>query len=115
MYAFKTITVLLVFAGSSLAQDGITLGYVMGNDYLKLSELERTSWVVGAMDGIMSEAAALSKDPKGPWLGRCVKGVPTSQIKAMFEQELQAHPDSWHVPAAFIFRARLSTFCKSRI
>ena len=115
MPALRSLFLLLMFSSASIAEGGITLGYVTGNSYLKLSESERTSWVIGTMDGIMAESALTTKDLKGPWFGRCIQGLPVSQIKAMFEQELQSHPDSWHAPAAFAFRDRFITFCQSRM
>lgn len=104
---------LLLFASSSA--HAISLGYVTGNDYLKLDENSRLSWLVGAMDGIMAESAMIEKDSKGPWLGRCINGLDTQQIKAIFEKELNNNPEGWHAPAAFIFRVKMEKYCKGKI
>ena len=37
------------------SDDGVTLGYVTGNDYMKMDENSRTNWLIGVMDGIMAE------------------------------------------------------------
>lgn len=106
--------IFLFTTSSSYGQDGITLGYINGNEYLEMPDDNRTVWIVGVMDGLMAEAALVSKAPKGPWLGRCLRGISIPQIREMFEQKLRQQPDSWHAPAAFIFRDRMSSFCKNR-
>jgi hypothetical protein len=67
------------------------------------------------MDGIMAESTLITKDDKGPWLGRCIDGLSIQQIKAMFEKELSQNPEGWHAPAALIFRSKMQDFCKRRI
>jgi hypothetical protein len=98
-----------------LAAISVVLGYVTGNDYLKLSEPEQTTWLVGTMDGVMAEDFSVTKPSNGPWLGRCVGSLPINQVKAMFDQELKSKPESWHAPAAFIFRQRMERFCRGRL
>jgi hypothetical protein len=96
-----------------LPSSAVVLGYITGNDYMKLSNEQRTGWLVGALDGMMAESIAVTNDPSGPWLGRCVGKMETSQVQAIFEQELTAKPEGWHAPAAIILRARLFAVCKS--
>lgn len=97
------------------AEEGVTLGYITGNKYLDLTETERQGWVVGAMDGIMAESFYILRNTNDSWLGRCIKGLPVKQIKAIFEKELQVRPDGWHAPAAFIFRQEIKKFCDRRV
>lgn len=91
----------------------VVLGYVTGKDYMKLSSEQRMGWLVGALDGMMAESVAVTKDANGPWLGRCVGKMQNSEVQAIFEKEIAANPDSWHAPAAFILRASLHTTCRS--
>ncbi len=113
--SIAAVTLLAAITFSVNADEGIALGYVTGNKYMKLSDNERSTWLIGVLDGLMAEDLMLRDDMKGPWVGRCIKGLPTSQIKAVFEKELLAKPESWHAPAAVIFRARMEQFCKGRI
>jgi len=101
----------LVFSEPST---GVVLGYVTGNDYLALPDEARMGWLIGALDGMMAESIALEKDSNGPWLGRCVRSFDNSQIKAIFEKQLAANPESWHAPAAMILRGRLWEVCNSK-
>lgn len=91
----------------------IVLGYLTGNDYMRLSGERRRDWLIGALDGMMAESVAVTKDPGGPWIGRCVGKMDNSQAQAIFEKEMAAKPESWHAPAAFILRASLHASCNS--
>jgi hypothetical protein len=112
--ALKIAFLIISFMSCAQAQDGVALGYITGNSYLKFSKVESNAWVVGVMDGIMAENFSIKKDQNGSWLGRCIEGIPIEQIKAMFEQELQSKPEVWHAPAALVFRSRLEKFCQGR-
>ena len=39
----------------ALSDDGITLGFITGNNYIKVDENSKFGWIVGVMDGIMAE------------------------------------------------------------
>lgn len=108
------VVTLLLFLPALPAQ-AIILGYVTGNDYLKLDDNARLGWLIGAMDGIMAESTLIKKDAQGPWLGRCIDGLDTQQIKAIFEKELSENPEGWHAPAALIFRGKMKDFCRGKI
>jgi hypothetical protein len=110
----QVIWVLILVACPLHAEDGVTLGYITGNDYLAMPESGRIAWLVGAFDGLMAESVAVAKDPKGPWLGRCLKGIPANQAVAMFDKYLRDNPSSWHAPAAFMLRDSMVAFCKRR-
>jgi hypothetical protein len=110
---FTFVFTILLFLVTFLAHaqsSGITLGYLTCNDYLKLNDNDRIKWLTGAMDGIMAESTYIEKDPKGPWLGRCIDGLSIEQIKAMFEKALNENPEGWHAPAAIIFRDKMHVF-----
>ena len=109
------LLVTIIFFLTAIQAQAITLGYVTGNDYMKMDNDARLAWVIGAMDGIMAESFAHKKDDKGPWLGRCVDGLTTHQIKAMFEKELGNNPEAWHAPGALVFRGKMKKICKGRI
>jgi len=99
----------------ALPAQAIILGYITGNEYLKLDDNEKLGWLIGVMDGIMAESIYIKKDGQGPWLGRCIDGLDTQQIKAIFEKKLRENPGEWHAPAALIFRGNMKDFCKGRI
>ena len=121
-YFLSLLLLMSLLCSAVHSDDGVFLGYVSGNDYMKLDENSKESWLIGVMDGIIAEdflanaTASLSnkKENIDPWLGRCTSGRPLSQIKAMFEKELQDHPDKWHAPAALIFRDKFEKYCKKK-
>lgn len=110
-----TIAVFMVFALPCVySSEGVTLGYLTGNGYMSLSKDDRTSWAMGVADGIMAEAAMAAKSLDGSWLGKCLRGIPSSQLQAMIDNYITNDPQSWQAPAAFIVRGKLAEFCKTR-
>jgi hypothetical protein len=123
-------TVFLCSLFGATTAGGVVLAYVTGTKYLQLTPDLRKAWMIGAMDGIMAENLEESRRAylehglswekatekaanSGPWLGDCIaEGYEIMQIKAMFEKELNRHPESWQAPAALILRQRLLEFCK---
>lgn len=118
----------LVLTESSLA---VPLGYVSGNNYLEFSEQERTVWFMGFMDGLMAEdfhskpqvtfKDDANLDMRGEdywldrlWTSRCAARHPITQLKAVFEKELNDRPDTWHAPASFIARGKIYEMCKKK-
>lgn len=94
-----------------------------------MAKIEKQTWLMGAMDGIMAESIAVNGelyragalDPiKGTingtgyeaWFGNCFERYDFDQLKAVFEKKLENNPESWHVPAALTFRHTMMDFCK---
>lgn len=94
-----------------------SLGFTTGNIYMNMDELNKMIWVTGAVDGIIAEAFMSKHNPeeikgKEPWLASCTRNMTPLQIKAIFEKELSANPENWHVPAALILRSKLHEMCE---
>ena len=104
----------IMFLLVSLNANAVVLGFVTGSDYIKMKTDAQTSWVVGVMDGIMEESISQKPGALEPWLGSCVKRHDWQQLKALFEKELNANPESWHAPAALIYRSTINKFCNGR-
>lgn len=118
----------LLGAPSKSVKDGVILGIIQGNDYLKLSENRKTTWIIGVMDGIMAESLEHSRlfisknkrtgieeaEIEGVWLGNCLYVYHVSQIQAIFEKELLKNPEAWSAPAALIFRQRFDKYCSDK-
>jgi len=94
------IFVLLLVFGFSNAANAVILGYVTGSDYQDLSSQERQTWATG-----------INQDNKS-YLSECLEQYKLAQLIATFEKELAANPESWHAPAAIVFRSVTSKFCK---
>ncbi|MFC3853506.1 hypothetical protein ACFOSD_11725 [Salinispirillum marinum] len=88
----------------------VSLGYVTGDDYFRMSENEKSAWLAGVSDGIIAESLT-SSSLEIPWLSSCIAIYEFQQIKAIFEKELNDNPEVWHAPAAFIFRKKIKDFC----
>jgi hypothetical protein len=82
---------------------------ITGTEYRNLDETRRESWLVGAVDGILT--AQLWQTNKEPEISKCLAGKHPTQIKAIFEKALEASPERWHFPAAFQLLDSLQDFC----
>lgn len=122
--ALKVLTAVLVVVVLSETANAIALGYITGNDYLKLSKQEQIHWFVGVIDGLTAEqifspnsrTTSTTEDEKNdpldpPWISKCMSQFPIEQLHAIFEKELKAEPERWHVPAALVARSSLKEMC----
>jgi hypothetical protein len=82
---------------------------ITGTEYRDLDEARRESWVVGAVDGILT--AQLWQTNMESEISKCLVGKHPTQIKAVFEKALEANPENWHFPAGFQLLDTLQNFC----
>jgi hypothetical protein len=114
----------LIFFLSEIA-NAIALGYMTGNEYLKLSERERVYWFIGVIDGLAAEQLLSPKKNSGSknsdgkddpsdrvWISDCISRFPIEQLHAIFEKELKETPESWHAPAALVARGEFEKMCQ---
>lgn len=85
---------------------------ITSTEYRALQETQRQTWVVGAIDGILT--AQVWQTSKEPEISKCLVGLHPTQIKAIFEKALEANPERWHFPAAFQLLDTLQDFCTVR-
>lgn len=80
-----------------------------GNEYRNLGDTERSVWVTGVADGLLTEQ--LIRTGEQPALARCLAQYTTNQIVAIFDKHLGENPESWNHPAAFSFRFKFHGLC----
>lgn len=70
-------------------------GFLTGEEFLKLGENDRTSYVMGLTDGFLA-APLFGADMKYVgWVNDCVKGKTNTQIAAIFRKYLEQNPGRW--------------------
>ncbi len=92
--------------------EGVYLGRVSGNTYNALTIREQSSWLAGAIDGLVAEAAMSNPNELG-WQ-QCLFSYDFEQVRAIFEKELTANPEHWHIPAILLLRSKFEKLCKGK-
>ena len=82
---------------------------ITGNEYRVLSQVQKESWLVGAVDGLLT--AQLTITNKQPELAVCLAKIPVSQQRAIFEKALESDPERWNFPAAFKLLDVFNKYC----
>jgi hypothetical protein len=86
--------------------DEVRAAIVTGNNYRELGETARAFYVMGAVEGMQSEAARLTFNPDIVMPGGCVAGRTGRQLMAIVDKYTAEHPELWHTPmSALIYRA----------
>ena len=96
-----TLATLILFSVSAHA--------LTGNEYNKLSDNDRTIWLIGVADGLITADLISSKSQ--PPLVKCLAELEWEQIRAIFEKNLKENPEKWNFPAAFSFRQTFNKHC----
>lgn len=81
-----------------------------GSEYRNLDGVERSAWVMGVVDGLLTEQ--LISTGEQPELARCMAQYTKDQIVAIFDKHMVENPESWSHPAAFSFRFRFHRLCE---
>ncbi|MBW8312570.1 MAG: hypothetical protein K0M64_11120 [Rhizobium sp.] len=82
----------------------ISNGFLTGQEYLALDQSARTTFAMGAVDGMLVAPLLGAADIE--WLNACVVGMTGSQVEAMVTKEVRDHPASWNSGVlTAIFRA----------
>ena len=79
-------------------EEGIWIkeGFLDGEEYLQLPDLQKRDYAMGLLDGILT-APILGADKRGmKWLENCVVDMSGNQLSAILEKELRDNPEEWH-------------------
>lgn len=74
----------------------IEKGFLTGEEFLKLSEIEKVSYSMGIVDGYLSAPAFGGKPKYVKWLSVCVQGKTNTQLSAILSKYLQDNPGRWN-------------------
>ena len=90
-------------------------GFISGEEYLRMEDRERQSYVMGLVDGIFL-APLLDGSEERAWnLGTCVEGsghaMTNLQLDAILSKYLRDNPADWHRSAHVSMYAALLRVC----
>ena len=84
----------------------IKVGFVTGQAFLELSEVEQRRYVMGVIDGAFLAPFFGAPKERVRWLETCAIGMTHSQIAALVRKHLRDAPEVWHLSAnVAVYRA----------
>ena len=83
---------------------------VTGNEYQRLSNLQKTNWSAGVTDGILA-VYALEDYKQTHSFAKCFGELERTQIQSIFKKSLKKQPERWQFPASFIFYETFKKHC----
>jgi len=73
--------------------------FIRGEEYRKMNETQRGTYVMGVIDGLMFAFAFNKQQSEQHQLEECTKGMRVDQLTAVVTNYITANPDQWHVNA----------------
>jgi hypothetical protein len=94
------VVLLVVCSGQSIAKDDgsvlIQNGFIKGNDFRVLDSGSKNMYSMGLVDGILLSPLYGAPKLKLEKFESCTTGMNGSQLAAIFDKYLAAHPERWH-------------------
>ena len=95
-------------------------GYVRGNDFLQYNNNEKSKYIMGVADGLLSSEVYLNKDSAADALSNIVKLREclrttidnNNQLVAIVEKYLSNNPEEWSLSMNIIFFESMKDVCK---
>lgn len=90
-------------------------GFMKARNYLSLSE--RQNYAMGLVDGFLMAPAFGAPDDKNSTvgrLGRCIRGMDSSQVAAIIEKYVRDHPGKWDWDAKNLGQYAMLDACRDR-
>jgi hypothetical protein len=116
MRAAPFVLALLLCVSSARAADDVVAihnGFLTGKQYRDESVTDQVQYSAGLVDGmLLAPFFEGAEDGKVAKLGKCVEGMSSDQIAAIFRKYLDDHPERWHLPMHSSGYAALVGVCK---
>jgi hypothetical protein len=76
--------------------------FIRGQEYRKMNETQRGTYVVGVVDGLMFAFSLTKQTSEQRWLEECTKDMRVDQLTAAVTKYITANPDQLHVNASVL-------------
>jgi hypothetical protein len=87
-------------------------GFYRGNDFRKLSEPEKATYLIGMWDGYMFAPAIGGKSINDQTLHDCIPDLESDQLLAIVNKYMNEHPERWGDPMNLIVFNALPANCR---
>ena len=121
MRCFLLLTsIFLMLTNYSYSQTRLVYeGYLSGNDYLKLTNIEKSNYLIGVADGLLSSRLYLNIGTSDEALSdiselkKCLmdKIENNKQLRAIVEKYLTNNPERWSEPMGVLFFVSIKNIC----
>ncbi len=121
MRCFLLLTsIFLMLTNYSYSQTRLVYeGYLSGNDYLKLTNIEKSNYLIGVADGLLSSRLYLNIGTSDEALSdiselkKCLmdKIENNKQLRAIVEKYLTNNPERWSEPMGVLFFVSIKDIC----
>jgi len=88
-------------------------GFLTGNDFRRLSEAEKTAYLMGVWDGYLYAPAIGGKSENDQVLKECIPGLQSDQLLAIVNKYVRENPEQWGGPMNEIVFAALPKECRN--
>ena len=116
---FYVVVLLILFSGQSIAEDDdsvlIQNGFIKGNDFRVLDSGGKNMYSMGLVDGILLSPLYGAPKSKLEEFESCTTGMNGSQLSAILDKYLAAHPERWHQSMHTLSFVALKEACGSKI
>lgn len=113
VFVLVLISISITYADNNVLKGPVSLqkGFLTGEDFLKLSEAEKTSYSMGIVDGYLSAPIFGAKPKYVNWVSTCIKGKTNTQVTAILVKYLQDNPGRWENSVQFLMFEALKKGC----
>jgi hypothetical protein len=106
IYVFIAIALLFsqtAIAGGLKELVRVHPGFITGEQYLKMPDTDKRSYVIGLTDGILLSPLFNSEGERPFWFENCAVGMTAHQVAAIFTKYLEDDPKLWNQYANTVF------------
>lgn len=96
-YRSLYLALLLVVVQPAVAQRVLS-GFLTGNSYRELSEVEKSAYAMGFINGLLVAPMMTGKESDAVWLHPCTTKMTNSQAVAIINKFLNDNPGRWQQP-----------------
>lgn len=86
-------------------------GFITGNQYKAMKLEERTTYLMGVVDGLFLSPFLKAPSSESRKVKICVARMNNTQIRAIIDKYLDARPERWHQGMHTIFWGGLNETC----
>lgn len=89
----------------------IHTGFITGQKFRDLSELQKRSYAAGMLDGMLLAPLFGAAKERTGWFEACVTGMSDEQLAAILSKYLSDNPTRWHESVHLLFYSALHSTC----
>lgn len=112
---FLAFVLTLAVAFAQRSPISVPNGYWRGHEWRAAGERQRVGYATGLLDGILLANAFATQGSPLEWVWQCIgegeSGKRSDQLEAIFQKQIQDHPENWNEPMHVIGLRALMDVC----